>query len=203
MTSDTKHSQERQPAWGITIPNLLTVTRILLTPLFVIFLIRERFGYALLVFIAAGVSDGLDGLIARYFNQRTTLGALLDPIADKVLLSAGFVCLAVLMVIPGWLTVVVISRDVVIMLGIAVFAIMNIDFEVKPTVISKITTVFQVVTVCLALINLEISGLRELQLIFYWATAGLTILSGLHYIFVGLSILQRGGNSNVGGGSAG
>jgi cardiolipin synthase len=203
MTSPQDHTDKEQDAWRITIPNLLTVIRILLTPLFVIFLIRDHFGSALLVFFAAGVSDGLDGLIARYFNQRTTLGAILDPIADKMLLAAAYVSLGVLAVIPGWLTVMVITRDVVILLGVAIFSFMKIDFEVKPTIISKITTVLQVVTVCLALLRFDRSGIAELQLLFYWVTAAFTILSGLHYIFLGMGILQRGPATGAGDGRPG
>ena len=93
--------------------------RILLTPLFVIFLIRGLYVPALFVFTIAAVSDGLDGFIARVFNQRTILGAYLDPIADKLLLSSAFVSLAVLDILPAWLTVIVISRDVIIFMGIA------------------------------------------------------------------------------------
>ena len=198
MTAQQDHTDKERDAWRITIPNLLTVIRILLTPLFVIFLIREHFGSALLVFIAAGVSDGLDGLIARYFNQRTTLGAILDPIADKMLLAAAYVSLGVIAVIPGWLTVMVITRDVVILLGVAVFSFMKIDFEVNPTIISKITTALQVVTVCLALLRFDQAGIAELQLLFYWVTAAFTILSGLHYIFLGMGILQRGTDTGAG-----
>ena len=194
MTAKQDHTPKEPDAWRITIPNLLTVIRILLTPLFVILLIRGYFGLALLVFIAAGVSDGLDGLIARYFNQRTALGAILDPIADKMLLAAAYVSLGVLAVIPGWLTVMVITRDVVILLGVAIFSFMNIDFEVNPTIISKITTVLQVITVCLALLKFDRSGIAELQLLFYWVTAAFTTLSGLHYIFIGMGILQRDSN---------
>ena len=188
----------KQPAsWSITIPNLLTIIRILLTPLFVIFLIREHFDLALLVFVVAGVSDGLDGFIARYFNQRTTLGAILDPIADKMLLIAAFVSLGVLSVIPNWLTVVVITRDVVILLGVALFSFQNIDFEINPSIVSKLTTVLQVVTVCLALLRFDRAGLAELQMLFFWVTAFFTVLSGLHYIYIGMGILQRGSGNDT------
>lgn len=195
MTHQPNRNPRETADWRITIPNLLTVIRILLTPLFVILLIREYFGFALLVFIIAGVSDGLDGLIARYFNQRTTIGAILDPIADKMLLAAAYVSLGVLAVIPGWLTVMVITRDVVILFGVAIFSFMDIDFEVNPTIISKMTTVLQVVTVCLALLKIDRSGIAELQLLFYWLTAAFTTLSGIHYIFIGMGILQRGSNA--------
>lgn len=198
MTSPSDHNSNEKKTWRITVPNLLTVVRILLTPLFVIFLLQKQFGFALLFFIAAGVSDGLDGLIARYFNQRTTLGAILDPIADKMLLAAAYISLGVIAVIPYWLTVVVITRDVVILLGVAIFSFMNIDFEISPSIISKITTVLQVVTVCLALLKFSRSGLAELQLLFYWVTAVVTTLSGLHYIFVGMDVLQRGASQEEG-----
>ena len=197
MITHSGKSTNEPAAWAITIPNLLTIIRILLTPLFVIFLIREHFGFALLVFVAAGVSDGLDGLIARYFNQRTILGAILDPIADKMLLIAAYLSLGVLAVIPGWLTVTVITRDVVILLGVALFSFMNIDFDVNPSIISKITTVLQVITVCLALLRFDRSGIAELQLIFYWVTIFFTTLSGLHYIYIGMGILQRGSDNDT------
>lgn len=197
MIPSPEHNGKQPASWSITIPNLLTIIRILLTPLFVIFLIREHFGLALVVFVAAGVSDGLDGFIARYFNQRTTLGAILDPIADKMLLVAAFISLGVLSVIPNWLTVVVITRDVVILLGVAIFSFQNIDFEINPSIVSKITTVLQVVTVCLALLNFERPGLAELQMIFYWIAAFFTTLSGLHYIYIGMGILQRGSGDDT------
>ena len=121
-----------RPTLTINVPNILTVLRILITPIFVILLLRDLHGLALLVFVLAGVSDGLDGLIARMFNQRSDLGAVLDPIADKLLLSAAYVSLGVLRDIPGWLVVVVISRDVLIVTGIAVLHFCRIDFDVLP-----------------------------------------------------------------------
>ena len=197
MITHPEDNDNKPASWNITIPNLLTIIRILLTPLFVIFLIREHFDLALLVFVAAGISDGLDGFIARYFNQRSTLGAILDPIADKMLLVAAFVSLGVLSVIPNWLTVVVITRDVVILLGVAIFSFLNIDFEINPSIVSKFTTVLQVVTVCLALLQFDRSGLAELQMLFFWITAFFTTLSGLHYIYIGMGILQRGSGNET------
>ena len=174
----------------INIPNILTVIRILLTPLFVIFLLRNLFSFALLVFTIAAISDALDGLFARYFNQHTALGAFLDPLADKLLLTSAFVSLAILKIIPGWLTVIVISRDILISLGVAIFAMTNINFEVKPSVVSKCTTVAQIATVFLALFNPKLPDFYMIQWLLYWLTAGLTIISGLHYIYIGLNILQ-------------
>ena len=174
----------------INLPNILTATRILLTPLFVIFLLRDMFGFALVVFTVSAVSDALDGLLARYFNQRTELGAYLDPIADKLLMTAAYVSLAVLKILPSWLTVIVISRDVLIALGFAVFALTNQQVEVKPSPVSKCTTVVQLITVILILLDTQLNGLQPLIPVFYWVVAALTITSGLHYLYIGLNFLQ-------------
>jgi cardiolipin synthase len=176
----------------INLPNLLTIIRILLTPLFVIVLLRDLFGPALLIFTVAGISDGLDGFIARYFNQRTTLGAYLDPIADKLLLVSAFVSLAILKIVPGWLTVIVISRDVLIIMGIAIFTLTEKSYKIKPSIISKITTVAQITTIIFALVNIGMAGYSVLMRILFWVTAGLTTISGLHYIYFGMNILQNG-----------
>ena len=179
----------------INVPNLLTIVRILLTPLFVIVLLKDLFGPALLIFSLAGVSDALDGFIARYFNQRTTLGAYLDPIADKLLLVSAFVSLAILKIVPGWLTVIVISRDVLIVMGIAIFTITEKPYKIKPSIISKITTVAQITTIILALVNIGFAGYATLMGALFWVTAGLTTISGLHYIYFGMNILQNGSKS--------
>jgi cardiolipin synthase len=176
---------------SINIPNILTVLRILLTPLLVIFLLRGMYTFALLVFSLAAISDGLDGLIARYLNQRTTLGAFLDPIADKLLLAASYVSLAMLDIIPSWVTVIVISRDILIVLGVAVCAINRAPLKVDPTLISKCTTVSQLSTVFLALLNPEFPGSGQLLVAMYWITAGLTTMTGLHYTYVGLNMIQE------------
>jgi cardiolipin synthase len=183
------------------LPNLLTIVRILLTPFFVILLLKDLFGVALAIFAIAGISDALDGFIARYYNQRTALGAYLDPIADKILLSSAFIGLAVLKIIPGWLTVIVISRDVLICIGIAVFTITEKTYKVSPSLVSKCTTTAQITTIIVTLLNINVSGLIMLREIFYWATAGLTIISGFHYIYIGMNILQN--HSDPSGGAMG
>ena len=181
----------------MNIPNLLTILRILLTPLFIICLMRDLPWLALVVFTVAGISDGLDGLIARYFNQRTTLGAYLDPIADKFLLMSAFISLAVFEMIPGWLTVIVICRDVVIVLGIAILTITNKKYEIAPTLISKTTTVSQITTVILVLLTPWLAILSKVMGLLVWITAVLTTISGLNYIYRGLNILQDTSNNNT------
>jgi cardiolipin synthase (CMP-forming) len=175
---------------SINIPNILTVIRILLTPLFVIFLLKDLFHFALLVFFIAAITDGLDGLLARYFNQYTVLGAYLDPIADKLLLASAFVSLAVLKIIPPWLAVIVLSRDILIITGIAVFSLTDIPIEINPSLVSKWTTVAQFLTILLTLLGPGIQGIQIAKQMLFWVTASLTIASGLHYIYVGLNILQ-------------
>ena len=196
MAADLPEEVKRRPTLTINIPNILTVLRILITPLFVIFLIRKMHGHALLVFIFAGVSDGLDGLIARLLNQRSELGALLDPIADKLLLTAAYISLGILKTIPGWLAVVVISRDVLIVTGIAVLKFANIPFEIRPTRISKWTTGFQLLTIGVTLLDMPFAEAAVVKQVLYWTTITMTILSGLHYTYLGLTILQAGFGNN-------
>ncbi len=175
---------------AITIPNILTLLRILLTPLFVILLLRDQFGFALLVFSIAGISDGLDGFLARHLNQRTELGAFLDPVADKILLISAFVCLAVLAVIPDWLAVIVISRDILIVLGIAILTIREKEYEIKPTMVSKATTTVQIIMVIVSLLGENLYGFAGIRTPLMWITAVLTTISGLHYMMMGMNILQ-------------
>ncbi len=184
-------------SFSINIPNIITLVRILLVPIFVIFLLKEKFFYALMVFAIAGISDGLDGLFARYFNQKTITGAYLDPIADKLLIVSSFVSLAILKMIPSWLTVIVLTRDLVILLGILIFSIMNLDVSIKPTMTSKFTTVFQLLTVIAALLALEIDKLFAFMPFFIWNATIFTVVSGLQYIFIGLKILQNAPDNAV------
>jgi len=171
---------------NFTIPNVITLARILLTPLFIIFLIQGRYHKALAVFLLAGVSDLADGLIARTMHQRSRLGAYLDPMADKILMSASFVTLSIYHQIPSWLTVIVISRDVALALGVMIFKLADYQLVIRPTLAGKWTTTLQVATVLLVLIA-KIWPLPSVVLLaFFWLTGGLTAISGIHYIYRGL-----------------
>lgn len=181
----------------INIPNILTLVRILLTPVFIILLLKSQFTLALFVFSMAGISDALDGFIARYFNQRTVLGAYLDPMADKLLLLSAYISLGILGSVPEWLAVIVISRDLIIILGIAILTITNKPYEVRPSVVSKLTTAIQISTIFLALLNPKLPQFKTIQFGMFWATAALTIISGFHYIYIGMNQLQQ--NSTSGG----
>ena len=153
------------------------------------------FFFALIVFSYAAITDGLDGLLARYFNQYSVLGAYLDPLADKLLLSSAYVCLGVLGVLPGWLTVIVITRDILIMVAIAVFAITNIEIDMNPSLASKWTTVAQLCTVIWVLLDPSLPGAEIVIRVLIWSTAALTIFSGLHYTYVGMNVIQDSSNN--------
>jgi cardiolipin synthase len=174
----------------INIPNALTIVRVVLTPLFAICLIKRYVEGALVVFAVAAVTDGLDGLLARLLRQKTTVGAYLDPAADKLLLTTAFVTLAVQELVPSWVAVIVISRDVVILFGVVLLSIMQRQFEAKPRLSSKITTVAQLAAVSAVLVGLQIPSVVPIQWPLFWFTAAITTVSGFHYIYLGLNILQ-------------
>jgi cardiolipin synthase len=177
----------------MNIPNLLTLLRIILVPVVVILLIQGSYLKALIVFIVAALSDVLDGFLARILHQQTALGAYLDPIADKALLASSFVTLSVLHVIPGWLTVIVISRDIIILLGILVLSMMSISVKIRPTFVSKITTALQLSTVLLVLSNRCIPGsFNEMwQTALFWLAAFFTVISGLNYMMRGQKLINQ------------
>ncbi|MBW1781982.1 MAG: CDP-alcohol phosphatidyltransferase family protein [Deltaproteobacteria bacterium] len=166
----------------MTIPNLISTIRIILVPIFIIYLINERFLAALTVFIVAGLSDGADGLVARLLNQKSKLGSYLDPLADKFLLIAAFVVLAVRNFIPPWLTVIVITRDILILLGVLILFLNEQDFKIKPSILSKINTCLQLATVFLVLAKNHFHLFSVFVPTIYWVTGILTIASGLLYM---------------------
>lgn len=166
----------------MTLPNLITSLRIILAPIFVIYCIREDFLAALFVFVIAGLSDGADGLIARWFNQKSTLGAYLDPLADKILLVTAFVVLSVRHFIPPWLTVMAISRDILILLGVLILFLNRMDITIRPTLLSKVTTCLQLGTVFMVLSKDYFPLFFHLKIYVFWLTGIFTITSGLHYM---------------------
>jgi len=174
----------------MNVPNVLSLARILLIPLFIILIINKYAGWALVTFAVAGITDGIDGLIARVAHQRTELGAYLDPIADKLLLAAGFVALAIVEILPSWLTVIVLTRDVIILLGLSVFILTNHRPRMHPSAISKVTTGFQICTILLALMKEYHPVLAHLSYLSIYGTTLFTVLSGAHYISLGAKILN-------------
>ncbi|NVM25702.1 MAG: CDP-diacylglycerol--glycerol-3-phosphate 3-phosphatidyltransferase [Desulfobacterales bacterium] len=179
----------------MTIPNLITILRIILVPIFIIYIINDRTLGALIIFIIASISDVLDGFIAKIFHQKSNLGAHLDPLADKILLMTAYVTLAVLKMIPSWLAVLTISRDVIILLGVLILYLNGYEVKIKPSLLSKATTVIQAATILVVLSHgyLNIEFIRTYV---FWLAALLTIASGLQYIRIGMVILSQGANSN-------
>jgi len=175
-----------------TIPNLLSLFRMGLIPLFVILVVNGDLRKALLVFVVAGVTDALDGFIARFWHQQSPLGAYLDPIADKLLLTTAYVMLSIPGLnhgtrIPPWITILVIARDV---LMVSVALVLYLAAGVKrfpPSVLSKINTILQVAAVVLVLVSGGFPDLRSVELAAettLYLVAGLTVASGLHYIYL-------------------
>lgn len=178
----------------MNIPNFLSLLRIILVPVIVIFLIQDSYAKALIVFTIAGLTDALDGTLARLLNKQTELGAFLDPLADKILLSTSFIALSIFGLIPSWLTVIVISRDFIILLGIMILSMMSVTYEIKPVFVSKITTALQIGTVFFALFLKSFTSdiiSHDLIIILSWLTASFTIISGVLYIFKGIKFLNR------------
>lgn len=170
----------------LTVPNQLTFLRLGFLPLFIILVLYRRFSWALAILFLAALTDGLDGLLARSLNQRTSLGAYLDPIADKLLLSSSFVVLALEGRIRWWLTILVLSRDVLILTTAAVILLAVGYRRFPPTVFGKITTAVQILLVftVLAVAVFEVPALEVLRQVLVWAVAGFTVFSGFHYSVV-------------------
>jgi cardiolipin synthase len=169
----------------MNIPNSLTILRILLIPIYVGLLVYERFDAAMAVLVLAGVTDALDGTIARAANQRTRLGAFLDPLADKLLLTSGFITLSSIHLIPSWVTIVVVSRDVMLLLGTAVAQFSESDINIAPTILGKGATFFQLAYVLLVILlssrQMDLSLLTPLLVVM----VALTVSSGCHYLYRG------------------
>src|SRR3712207_6101069 len=124
----------------MTIPNLITVFRLCLVPFVVLMILQGRWVAAFAAFLVAGVSAGIDGYIARRFDMRSEFGAIIDPLADKALLVSIYVTLAVVGVLPDWLTVVVVSRDVIMVMAIMVSWLMDRRMEIRPMLVGKANT---------------------------------------------------------------
>lgn len=176
----------------LNLPNFISVARIILVPLFIILAINQDFGWALLIFVVAAMSDAVDGLLARLLQQRTVLGSYLDPAADKLLTASAYVILAILNILPGWLAVIVVSRDVIIILGIMILFLTSHTLEIRPSVASKLTTILQFSAVVSSLVSKYAFQVPFLNDFLIWGTAGATVISGLQYIGRGIKIFNQG-----------
>lgn len=165
---------------SLNIPNTLSALRFFLVPVFLYFVVAGEFRSAVVVYAVAGVTDAIDGFLARALDQRTSLGAVLDPAADKLLQDTAYISLAVVGVLPLWLTVPVILRDMVMFTTYAALKMTGRRVDVVPSVAGKVTTLLQIVTVVAALVFRE--GTDDAPfLALAAATAAVTVYSGLEY----------------------
>jgi cardiolipin synthase len=128
----------------MTIPNLITIGRLVLVPVVIMMIGQERWAIACILFVVAGISDAVDGFIAKRFDMRSEFGAYMDPFADKALLVSIYVTLAIVGVLPGWIAVLVVSRDVMIVSAIIVSWLMQRPVAIRPLIVSKLNTAAQI-----------------------------------------------------------
>lgn len=178
----------------MSIPNYLTLFRILLTPVFFITLVsytpehEELRLVALAIFVVAALTDALDGLLARFLKQRTALGQMLDPLADKILLVSAYIGLLFVATLPFrpplWITITIIFRDLILLFGFFTLNFASIKIEVLPNIWGKLTTVSQMLLLCFILLEWPIA----IPLAFL--TVSFTIISGIIYMMRGLKFIQ-------------
>jgi cardiolipin synthase (CMP-forming) len=167
----------------MSLPNLITIARILIVPVTIWLIVSGEYALAFLAFLAAGVSDGVDGFIAKRFDLRTELGAYLDPLADKLLLVSIYVSLGVQQLMPAWLVILVASRDVLIVGAVILSWVMKNPVELKPSMVSKANTVGQILLAgsVLGVLGLKLHA-EGLLIAGYAGVAALTVISGTLYM---------------------
>ena len=180
---------------ALTPANQLTLLRMLLIPAFVILVVYGHLGWALTVFMVAGITDALDGLIARWSGQKTSLGAWLDPMADKLLLVSTFIVLTLPGIglankLPLWLTVCIISRDVVIVLTVAIVNLAVGPRTFRPSMFGKTATAIYILTAVVAMFFNYLRYHSVVVDLFIWASLAITLISSLHYIWHAARIID-------------
>jgi cardiolipin synthase len=176
----------------LNLPNLISLARLLLVPVTIWLIISGRYGAAFWVLVAAGISDALDGYIAKRFDRRTRIGALLDPAADKAMLVSVYVTLGMAHQLPTWLVILVVFRDVLIVGGFLLTQAVSAPKQYDPLYISKINTGMQITLVGFVLARLGLgTALGELEFVLILAVAATTLGSGLTYLVRWTRILAR------------
>lgn len=165
------------------IPNVLTVIRIILIVPFALLVYRQQYGAALVVFFIAGLSDGVDGFLARQFNWKSRFGAIADPLADKMLLMTAYIVLALTEQIPLWLTLVILGRDLIIVVGALIYHYCISHYDIKPSLFGKACTMAQIVYALALIIKLAGFPMPDWVISYgIWVVLGVTLVSGVHYI---------------------
>lgn len=175
----------------MNLANHITILRFILIPFFIASVLYGRLGWAIFIFVAACFTDALDGYIARRFNQKTELGAMIDPLADKFLIVSAFICLVFVnraeytISLPPYVPIIVVSRDIMILVGAIIVYMLRGELKVQPSKVGKVTTVFQMATIIAILLQFKYSAyLWNLTVLF-------TIVSGIGYLIRGGEILSE------------
>jgi len=175
----------------LTLPNMITLARLVAVPVTIWLILQHRLDLAFLLFVAAGISDALDGWLARARNARSAIGALLDPVADKALLVSVYVTLAAIGVLPDWLAILVVFRDIVIVGGLGLLWMLGSRPPIRPLWVSKLNTLLQL---SLAGVALMASGyalaMENIFALLIWAVAATTLISGIAYVVSSARQLQ-------------
>lgn len=174
----------------MTLANRITILRIVLIPVFIITLLQGLYPWPVVIFSFTVITDALDGFIARYRKQITPLGSFLDPMADKFLMFSSYLICAYLKKIPSWMFIVILSRDLLIVMGWAIIYFITNSTEVKPRLMGKLTAIIQMFTMWIVLLGIAPQSFVNILL---YSTVVLTTVSGLDYIYLG----SRKLNSNA------
>jgi cardiolipin synthase len=167
------------------LPNIISFLRLLAVMPIVYLLLEHEFGWALLLFAVAGLSDGLDGLLAKHYGWQSHLGGILDPLADKILLVACFLVLGALSLIPVWLVAAVVFRDLLIVGGAVLYNYRVEEVEAAPTLISKLNTVLQILLLVLVIMDAGVMPLPAWVIqALIWACLATVIVSGIQYVWI-------------------
>lgn len=178
----------------MTVPNIITLMRFLMVPALVYALLLGEMLPAFVIFVVAGISDGIDGFVARRYNQQSKLGTYLDPIADKLLLVTVFVMLAMLGYLPQWLVVLVVSRDVLIVMAVLLSSVMAQPVDMNPIFISKANTAVQIALVSVVLADLAFNtGFGNLRILLVYLVAALTVVSAAAYLRLWINHMAKTG----------
>jgi cardiolipin synthase len=174
----------------LTLANRLTILRILMTPVIVVLLLYRQTGAALGVFLLAGITDALDGFVARSRGQKTPLGMVLDPLADKLLLTSTVVTLSFLRELPRWFAVILVSRDLILVGGSMIVYMFLGKLAAPPSRLGKATTGMQLATALLAMLDNYFPALKPTVHLLAVLTLALTVASGLDYVYRGARLLN-------------
>jgi cardiolipin synthase len=177
----------------MNVPNLLSLFRILITFFFILAVYYDRLDYALYLFVLQGITDLLDGFIARVMSKKTDLGAYLDPIADKTMLVAAFIMLSIKDIVPLWLPALIVLKDLVVAVGFFILYKLGRTIKPVPTTFGKLTTTCQIATVLFILLVqiFSWSNMRVYNDVFIFVTAFFTVLAGCHYVYVGIQMVRE------------